>query len=118
MSITITDAVSDDTARHAAPRRSKVELRPALVEEAIAPEAVMPAKRLLEEPPRPDQTTAGALRAAAQGFIQGEELGEPLVAKAMIKALSTTTYECRWRIMIHDITGFPQPHLAQGLEGV
>ena len=118
MSITITDAVSDDTARHAAPRRAKVELRPALVEEPIAPEAVMPAKRLLKEPPRPDQTTAGALRAAAQGSIQGEELGETLVAKAMIKALSTTTYECRWMVTIHDITGFLQPHLAQSLEDV
>ena len=101
-----------------APRRAAVKLRAPLVPETVATGTVVAGKRLFEESPGPDQTIAWALRAAAQGSIQGEELGETLVAKAMIKALSTTTYECRWMVTIHDITGFPQPHLAQGLEGV
>ena len=64
-----------------APRRAAVELRAPLVPETVATGTVVAGKRLFEESPGPDQTISRPLRAAAQGLIQNEELGEPLLAE-------------------------------------
>ena len=64
-----------------APRRAAVEFRAPLVPETVATGTVVAGKRLFEESPGPDQTISRPLRAAAQGLIQSEELGEPLLAK-------------------------------------